>query len=76
MHVCMRHVVGFAALAIGSLVTSTGTAAAETRALTSVEVRDQFVQCGFEMGNPGLPSTGRYVVVRDTHRDRRACDFG
>ena len=65
MHVCMRHVVGFAALAIGSLVTSTWSAAAETRALTSVEVRDQFVQCGFEMGNPGSPSTGRYVVVRD-----------
>ena len=65
MHVCMRHVVGFAALAIGSLVTSTWSAAAETRALTSVEVRDQFVQCGFEMGNPGSPSTGRFVVVRD-----------
>jgi hypothetical protein len=65
MQICVGHLVGFAAVAIGLLVTSTASAAAETRALTSLEFQEQFTQCGYQIGNRGSPSAGKYVVVRD-----------
>ena len=66
MHVSMRHAVVFAASSIASLVTSTTwSAAAEGRALTPPEARDEFARCGYELVNPGSPSTGRYIVIRD-----------
>src|SRR6266540_2191931 len=51
--------------AIGALTLVTPSAAAAPRSMTSFELRDQFAQCGFETGNPGVRSTSPYVVVRD-----------
>jgi hypothetical protein len=34
-------------------------------ALTAPELRAQFTQCGFEIGNPSAPPANQYVVIRD-----------
>jgi hypothetical protein len=33
--------------------------------MTSLELRDQFGQCGYDIGNAGVPATSQYVAIRD-----------
>jgi hypothetical protein len=40
-------------------------AAAGPGGLTSLEVRAQFTQCGFELANPQAPPNNQYLVVED-----------
>jgi len=40
-------------------------AQAAARGLSSLEVREQFAQCGYESGNPGSPCLTEYGVDRD-----------
>jgi hypothetical protein len=61
---CSAHAGSFlTALALGTLLAAP--VAAAPYVMTSVQVRDQFLQCGYEVGNPGTPPTSRYLVVRD-----------
>jgi hypothetical protein len=57
--------VGVAALTLGLLTMTAPGAAAAARALTISEVRTQFTQCGYEVGNPGSPGNTPYIVLRD-----------
>jgi hypothetical protein len=52
------------AVATGLLAAASNVVAAPL-SLTSVEVREQFVRCGYELGNPAAPPNNRYVVIRD-----------
>jgi len=45
--------------------TGAATAAATPSGLTSLDVRDQFTRCGYEIANPGAPTRSQYVVVED-----------
>jgi hypothetical protein len=45
--------------------TSAPIASAAPLALTTLEVRDQFTRCGFEIENPRAPAKNPYVVVED-----------
>jgi hypothetical protein len=63
----LRYSLGPTLLAVGMLAGSAWPAAAVTRAMTSLEVRAQFSECGYEIGNPGSPGNPNnpYIVLRD-----------
>ena len=44
---------------------STAGVAAEPLSLTTPQLRDQFVQCGFELVTPNAPRTNAYIALRD-----------
>jgi hypothetical protein len=76
-HVMRRpanYVLMVAALATWTLAASTVSAA--PRGFSPFQLRDQFGQCGYEVGNKGVPSTTPYVVIRDPGAmEARAADY-
>jgi len=52
-------------IALAALVVWPATATAAPSGLTSVDVRDQFTRCGYEIANPQAPAKSQYVVVED-----------
>jgi hypothetical protein len=44
-------------------------AAAAPNAMTTGEIQQQFLECGYQVGNRGGPTNGNYVVVRDPGTD-------
>jgi hypothetical protein len=59
------HSLCLAALTLGLLAASASPVTAANRALTSAEVRAQFAECGYDVGNSGSASNGPYIVVQD-----------
>jgi hypothetical protein len=69
-----HYALAVAAFAAGTLAASTASAA--PRNFSPFQLRDQFAQCGFEIGNQNAPSTNPYVVIRDMGAlESRAADY-
>jgi hypothetical protein len=63
-----------AALATWTLAASTASAA--PRGFSPIQLRDQFGQCGYEIGNKGPAATTPYIVIRDPGAvEARAADY-
>jgi hypothetical protein len=58
------YLVAVAALTTWILAVPTSSAA-PTSAFSPFQLRDQFAQCGYEIGNKGAPATTPYIVIRD-----------
>src|SRR4030088_2416890 len=55
-----------AVIAFGGVLVTTPFANAAADNLTARQVRDQFVQCGYQLGNSPTTTNSRYVVIRDS----------
>jgi hypothetical protein len=69
MSKCFSKALRIVALTIGASWLFATTVAAAPQALTTTQVRDEFAQCGYQLGNPGAPATNRYVTLRDAGVD-------
>jgi hypothetical protein len=62
----LPYTLGLSALALTLTIgTAWPAAAATSRAMTTAEVRAQFAECGYEIGNPGSPESSPYIVLVD-----------
>ncbi len=52
-----------------ALTAESAGAASDTIALAPVQARTVFLGCGYQVGNPGSTTTGRYIVLRDVGSD-------
>jgi hypothetical protein len=62
----MRAANTFVAASVVLVLLCTSSVSAAALILSALQARDQFARCGYEIGNPDLTVTARYVVVRDS----------
>ncbi|HEX8969037.1 MAG TPA: hypothetical protein VF937_14220 [Chloroflexota bacterium] len=56
-------------MTLGELLVMAPARAAVAETLSGLEVRTQFAQCGYEVGNPGSPPSNQFIVLRDPGAD-------